>query len=64
MGFADLDHFRIGQFVDPALRRDADLFADLGSELFADSVNVLQRDNNALVGRNIDASNTCHARSP
>ena len=39
-------------------------FRDLFGELGADPMDVLKRDDNALVRRDIDASNTSHVRSP
>jgi hypothetical protein len=55
---ADLQHFRVGQLVDAAVRRDADLVDDLLGKLLADAVNVLKRNDDALVGRNVDAGYT------
>ncbi len=57
---ADLQHLGVGQLVDAALGRDADLVDDLLGELRADAVDVLQRDDDALVGRDVDASDTGH----
>src|SRR3954465_11690418 len=54
-GLTDLQHFRVGQLVDAALGRDADLVDDLLGELLANAVNVLKRNDDALVGRNVDA---------
>ncbi len=47
-----------GQLVDAAVRRNADLVDDLLGELLADAVNVPKRDDDALVGRYVDA---CYA---
>ncbi|SIT55332.1 hypothetical protein BQ8794_210025 [Mesorhizobium prunaredense] len=57
---ADLQHFRVGQLVDAALGRDADLVDDLLGEALANAVNVLKRNDDALVGRNVDAGYTSH----
>src|SRR5437899_5234573 len=57
---ADLQHFRVGELVDAAVCRDADLVDDLLGKLLADAVNVLKRDDDALVGRNVDAGYTSH----
>ncbi|MCY1561919.1 hypothetical protein D9M68_992430 [compost metagenome] len=62
--FTDLDHFGVGQFIDATLGRNTDRGSDIMGELLADPVNVLQRDYNALVRRDIDASNTSHVCSP
>src|SRR3954465_980991 len=59
-GLTDLQHFRVGQLVDAALRRDADLVDDLLGELLANAVNVLKRNDDVLVGRNVDAGYTSH----
>src|SRR4051794_36430966 len=59
-GLADLDNLGVGQLVDPTLCRDADLLGDLLGELGADAVYVLQRNQDALIGRYIDASDTSH----
>jgi hypothetical protein len=59
-GFADLDHFGVAQLIDAALGRDASLLDDLLGELRANAVNVLKRDEDALVRRNVYASNTGH----
>src|SRR5215204_3552824 len=59
-GLADLKHFRVGQLADPALGRDADLVGDLLGLSRADTVDVLERDHDALVGRDIDACDAGH----
>src|ERR1700676_4418707 len=56
--FADLQHFLIAQLRDPAIVRNLDLLQDVGCILLADAMNVLERDQHALVGRNIHAGNT------
>src|SRR5690554_6127406 len=63
-GLTDLDDFRVGELVDTTLRGNANLGADILGELVADPVDILQRDDNALICRDIDASNTCHVCSP
>ena len=58
--FADVQHLLIGQLRDAPLRREVDLVHDLGGLLLADAVDILQRDNDPLVGRKIDTSDTSH----
>src|SRR5690606_30493896 len=41
-GLADLQHFGVGELVDAALQRNADLLDDLGRELRADAVDILK----------------------
>ena len=62
--FTDLDDFGIGELVHATRDRNANLGADLLGELVADPVDILQRNNYALIRRDIDASNTCHVCSP
>src|SRR5687768_14385051 len=57
-GLANLQHLRVGKLADAPLGWDADLVDDLLGKTLADAVNVLKRDNHALVGRNVDA---CYA---
>ena len=57
---ADLQNLGVGQLVDPALGGNADLLADLLGLVGADAVNVLQTDDDALAGRNVDARDTSH----
>ena len=59
---ADLEHFRVGELVDAPALRDVDLLDDLARLGRADAVDVLQRDHDALVGRNVDACNACQVR--
>src|SRR5690606_33147628 len=59
-GFADLQDLRVGQLVHAASRLDADLGRDLLGVRRANAVDVLKRDFNALVGRNVDACDTGH----
>src|SRR5690606_17445812 len=57
---ADLQHLGVGQLVDAPVGGDANLLDDFRSELRADAVNILKRDDDALIGRNIDAGYTGH----
>src|SRR5215212_2313143 len=57
---ADLQHLGIRELVDPALGRNAHLVGDLLRLPRPDAVDILQRDNDALVGRNIDACDAGH----
>src|SRR5690606_14346900 len=59
-GLADLQDLGVGQLVDPARRLDADLGRDVPGGGRADAVDVLKRDFDALVGRDVDASDTGH----
>src|SRR5882762_4487103 len=58
--FADLQHFLIAQLRHPAVIGNLDLLQDLGSVSLADAMDVLERDQDALVGRDIHAGNTGH----
>src|SRR6266850_2738616 len=58
--FADLQNFLVAQLADATIHGDLDLFNDLGRVLLADAMDVLERDQNALVGRDIHAGNTGH----
>src|ERR1700733_15211775 len=58
--FANLQHFLIAPLIDAAIFGNLDLLHDLGRILLADSMDVLERDQNALVSRNIHAGNTGH----
>ena len=58
--FADLDDFGVGQVVDAALWRDADLLADLLGLGGANSMDIAQADFDSLLGGDIDAGDTCH----
>src|SRR5690242_3005145 len=60
----DRQHLGVRQLVDATLHRNADLLHDLLGEGRADAMDVLQRDHDALVGWDVDASNTGHAVSP
>src|SRR6185312_10257242 len=60
--FADLQHFRVAQLADATLHRKLHLLHDFSGALFADAMDVLQRDQHALVGWDIHAGNTGHVR--
>src|ERR1700716_1037870 len=62
--FTDLQHFLIAQLIDPTFFGNLDLLHDLGGILLADSMDVLERDQDALVGRDIYTGNTGHEVSP
>src|SRR2546430_2289799 len=56
--FADLQHFLVGELADAAIQGDLHLLDDLGRILLADAVDVLERDQDALVGRDVPTGNT------
>src|SRR5258708_30208340 len=56
--FTNLQHFLIAQLIDAAIFANLDLLHDLGRILLADAMDVLERDQDALVSRNIHAGNT------
>src|SRR4051794_34382164 len=58
--FADLQNFLVAQLADAAVQRDLHLLHDLGRILLADAMDVLKRNQGALVGRDIHAGNTGH----
>src|SRR5438270_792193 len=58
--FTNLQHFLIAQLRHPALAGNLDLLHDLGGFLLADAMDILKRDQHALVGRDIHAGNTGH----
>src|SRR6266403_5108961 len=58
--FADLQHFLIAQLRYAAIIGNLDFLQDVGRILLADAMDVLERDQHALVGRNIHAGNTGH----
>src|SRR5215213_3782997 len=58
--FADLQNFLVAQLADATFHGDLDLLDDLGRVLLADAMDVLERDQHALVGRDIHAGNTGH----
>ncbi len=59
--FANLHHFRVGQLGDPPLGGDMHLLDDLFGLLRPDPVDVLERDDHALVGGDIDACYASHS---
>src|SRR3979411_2719350 len=58
--FAYLQHFLVAQLRHAAIIGNLDLLQDVGRILLADAMDVLERDQDALVGRNIHAGNTGH----
>src|SRR6478735_11866531 len=58
--FADLKHFGVAELIDPTIVWDLDLLHDLTGDLLADAMDVLERDQHALVGRDVHAGNTGH----
>src|SRR5450755_2287868 len=58
--FTDLQDFLIAQLIDAAINGNLDLVHNLGRVLLADAMDVLERDQDALVGRDIHAGNTGH----
>src|SRR6478752_6526051 len=58
--FTNLQHFLIAQLRDTAINGNLHLVQDLGRVLLADAMDVLERDQNALVGRDIHTGNTGH----
>src|SRR5690606_25649097 len=58
--FTDLQNFLISQLGNPTLDGNAYFFNDLGRVFRANTMNVLQRDQNAFVGRNIYTGDTGH----
>src|SRR6185436_4176030 len=58
---ADMQHFLVGELRHAPLRRKAQLFHDLAGLLLADPMDILQRDNDALVGRKVDTRDTSHS---
>src|ERR1044071_6570533 len=62
--FTDLQDFLVGQLRHPTLHRDVDLRHDVLGVLLADAMDVLERDDDALVGRNIHACNSGHDFTP
>src|SRR5690606_31997757 len=59
-GLADLQDLRVGELIHPPLRRNTNLLADFLREFRTNAMNVLERDDNALLRRNIYASDTGH----
>src|SRR5215210_1004738 len=60
---ADVQNFLVGEVLDPLFRPDAELLGDLPGLASADSVDVGERDLDALVGRDIYSGNTSHSIS-
>src|SRR5690606_17355089 len=60
--FTNLKHFGVGELIHTTIEWDTDLLNDLSRKLRADAVDVLQRNDHALVGRNVNAGYTCHLR--
>ena len=58
--FADLQHFLVAQLRHATVIGNLDLLQDIGGVLLADAMDVLERDQDALVGRNIHTGNTGH----
>src|SRR6185369_6967035 len=58
--FTDLKDFLIAQVLNATLRRDAELGGDLLGFGAPNAVDIGKRNLHALVGRDIDARNTCH----
>jgi hypothetical protein len=59
---ADLQHLGVRQLVDAALGRDANPLADLLGKLGPDAMDVLKRNQNALLRRDIHTSYAGHFR--
>src|SRR5581483_5908249 len=57
---ADVQHFLVGELRHAPLRRMAQLLHDLGRLFLLYAMDVLQRDDDALVGRKVDTSDTSH----
>jgi hypothetical protein len=60
--FTDAKNLVVRKLIDPAVVRDAKLLADRRRLGWADSINVAKPDGHSLVGRDIHAGNTRHAR--
>src|SRR5262245_44632992 len=58
--FANLEDFLVGQLIDTTVLRDLHLLHDFAGNPRADTMDVLQRDQHALVGGNVYAGNTGH----
>src|SRR5215475_14839708 len=58
--FADLYHFLVAQLADATRLGDLDLFNNVGRDFRTDAMDILKRDQDALVGRDVDAGNTGH----
>jgi len=62
--FADLENFVIGQLVDATLGRDLESGDDLFRLLGANAVDILKRNNHALIGGDIHTRYTSHQLTP
>src|SRR5262245_30480209 len=62
--FTDLEHLGVGQLRNPAPLRQINLAHDVLGGLGPDAMDVLKRDLDALIGRQIDARDTSHLASP
>src|SRR5205814_3420769 len=51
--FADLEHFGVAELIDATILGDLDLFQDLTGDLLTDAMDILKRDQHALVGGNV-----------
>src|SRR6185312_1020465 len=58
--FADLNDLGFGQIAHAARRIDTQLGDDLVGDMRPDSMNVAKADFDSLLGRDIDAGDTCH----
>src|SRR5437868_3924335 len=58
--FADLEHFGVAELIDATIHRDLHLLQNLTGDLLTDAMDVLERDQRALVGGNVHAGNTGH----
>src|SRR5436305_3891296 len=59
--FADVEDFLVGQVLDPLFAADAELLRDLLGGRATDSVDVGERDFDALGGGDVDPGDTCHS---
>src|SRR5262245_19557892 len=60
--FTDLQDFSVAELTDATVQRNLHLLHDVPGALLADAMDVLERDEDALVGRDIHAGNTGHVR--
>ena len=58
--FADLEHFSVAELIDATIHGNLHLLQDLTGDLLTDAMDVLERDQHALVGGNVHAGNTGH----
>src|SRR5690349_6619676 len=59
---ADAQHLVVGQFMHPALRRNAELLADPVGRGAADAMDISEPDRDPLLAWNVDASYSRHLR--